>query len=148
LQELGVPFAVGGSERADELLVEYRFDPKSGRRHHVFLLIDAQNAEVRVRERTNARGATPIDEDERNMRSIGEPRFDPTRPDAQKVWGRVAQTSILEPEQLAAVPLTLHPDRVELPSDYVQRIDTDRMVYVLCAVVTRSGFTWQPLFFG
>jgi hypothetical protein len=127
-------------------VVEYRFAPETGRRHHVFLHVDAQRGQVRVRERTNARGAAPKDERERDMRSLGEPRFDPTRPDAQKVWGKVAQTSILEPQQLEAVPLILRDDRAELPPEYVRSIDTDVMIYVLCAVVTRSGYTWQPVF--
>ncbi len=146
LEQIGVPFSFVPAERPDELALEYHFPAKSERRLRVILNIDAQEGEVRVRERSNATGAAPEDQHERDMRPIGGPRFDPTRPEAQKVWMSVVQTSILEPELLSAVPLTLREDRAELPAEYAHGLDSKQMIYVLCAVVTKSGYTWQPVF--
>jgi hypothetical protein len=148
LGALEVPFFIGGETRDDALVATYHLDANNTRVLRVFLAIDPARREVRVRERIQASGAPPKDAHERSMRPAAGPYFDPSRPQAQKLSGRVAQSSIIEPQQLAAVPLPLEGDRELLPSDYARALDPERMLHLLCALVTRSGFHWQPGFFG
>ena len=84
------------------------------------------------------------------MRAPLEPRFDPSRPNAQSVSGRVVQTTLITPEDLAKVQITLDGSRVRVSSQASDPSvkDEDRMMHILCAVVVRSGYAWQPVLFG
>lgn len=82
------------------------------------------------------------------MRGPGESSYDPTRPTTKSVSGTAIQTTLIVPSQLAQVPLRLEGNRVAVPEDFVRALDGDGMVTLLCAVVTQSGWRWQPVFMG
>ena len=77
------------------------------------------------------------------MRSLGDSPFDPSRPDAQKMSGRSIQTTLIVPDQLAAVELAWAGGQVQLLSP--APTEPEAIVTVLCALVTRSGYAWQPV---
>lgn len=143
----GAPIRIAPGE-ANELVVYYAYPAGADRSHQARLLIRAENREVRVKERLSANAARPVDDHERSMRSPGDPAFDPTRPDATSVTNTVAQTTTIDPKKLAAVPVSLLGNSVDLPREYAAQLDGDGMITLLCAVVTRSGWNWQPVFFG
>ena len=148
LNAAAAPFEVTNGSGHVDLVVAYRFSADAHRSHHVLLKLDTARREVRVRERTGASGARPITADEASMRGPADPFFDPTRPNATHVWGKTAQTTQIEREKLSAVPLRFQGQEARVPPDFAAAIDGDGMVTVLCAVVTRSGWRWQPVFFG
>ncbi len=116
------------------------------RSHRIALAIDERRREVGVREYLGASGAAPRDRNERSMRGPGDPYFDPTRPDAQRVWARTWQATMVVPEELAAA-------RIEFSREGLARAElseavADRAVTLLAAIVTRSGFAWQPRLLG
>jgi hypothetical protein len=116
-----------------------------GRTHVVTLRIDAERHEVTVLERLQADGAAPLDADEASMRAPGEPVLDASRPDAQRVWLRTVQTTMLDDERLAAAPVALAGDRVRWSGMESRTLaDTDALMACLAAIVVRSGWTWQP----
>ena len=78
------------------------------------------------------------------MGDFGESAFDATRPDAQRVWSSTWQATMIEPARLAGVPLQLHAAGVLVPASYLDSLDGEGVLTVLCAVVTRSGWRWQP----
>ena len=81
------------------------------------------------------------------MRTLGEPICDPTRPQAQRISSRVAQATMIDPARLQATRLYLHDDHAEPAPQAVSATasDPDAVVTLLCALVTRSGYAWQPL---
>ena len=144
LADAQVPADVTPGQGAGEWLVELRFGPGVPRSHRVRLLIDEPARRVRVRERLAARGAAPQDADEASLRSIGDTWFDPSRPQAQRVSGITLQASMIEPSRLAATCLALDGGRVTLLAPAAADLDADGVVSVLAALVTRSGYGWQP----
>ena len=148
LNAASAPFEVADSSGDVDVVVSYRYDADARRSYHVLLNLDAARRQVRVRERTGAAGARPITAEEASMRSPGDPFRDPTRPKAQRIWGKNAQTTQIDRQRLAAVPLQFRAQRVDLAGDYAAGLDGEGMVTVLCALVTRSGWRWQPVFFG
>lgn len=146
LNEIGGPLVVSSSS-ANELTALYRFRSPN-RSYRVLLNLDAATHQVRVRERTSADGARPETEAERSMRGPGDPYFDPTRPEARRVSETTAQVTPIKRQQLKATPASLHDRVVEVPSEFAASLDPDGMLTLLCAVATRSGWTWQPGFFG
>lgn len=127
-----------------------RIDASPGRRrtHHITLHIDARRGCVRVHEKLGINGDAPQNADEASMRSPGDDWFDPTRQDARKVWSSAVQATMIVPSRLAAVPLQLHLCHAELPADYAAALDGEGVLTALCALVTRSGWPWQPRMFG
>lgn len=81
------------------------------------------------------------------MRGPANPWFDPTRPSAGQVSGKTVQTRMIDAQRLAAVPLRIAGSAVELSAVDARGLDDDGLVTLLCAVVTRSGWHWQPAFF-
>ena len=137
-------------------------DPAEPEREHLVLLeVDETSHCVTVRERLRASGAAPRTESEASMRGPGGPLFDPTRPDAQWLSGRVAQTTIVEPAELAGVQLQWGfggvVTAVVLPpvaqgseqegQSHLVRDEAQAWLTLLAAVVTRSGYTWKPTMF-
>ena len=147
LSTAGVPFVLAQGEPAGEWIAALRQPESQQRSHWVILRIDEAAHTVRVRERLGARGATPRDADEASLPGIGEPDFDPTRPDAQRLRSWQAQTTMIDPARLASTRLSLDGDRAVPAPDAVSAAaaDTDAIVTLLCALVTRSGYAWQPL---
>jgi len=142
------PFDI--TELAAEGSQALRIDASPGRRrsHHITLHIDTRRGCVRVHEKLGINGDAPHDADEASMRSPGDDWFDPTRPDARKVWSSSVQATMIVPSRLAAVPLQLHPRHAELPANYAATLDGEGVLTALCALVTRSGWQWQPRMFG
>jgi hypothetical protein len=98
-----------------------------------------------VRERLGASGAAPRDADEAGMRGIGEATIDRTRPAAQRISSRVAQTSMTDPARLQGTRLVLRDGTAEPSPQALTTKNPDEPVTLLCALVTRSGYAWQPL---
>lgn len=146
LAALGLPLRVSPGPTANEWVVDLHADAQPDRHHRVLLSIDPEAACVRVRERLGASGAAPRDADEASMRTIGDPAFDPTRPQATRVWARVAQATMVEPHRMEAVNLRWSPEGVAA-ADAGAR-DAESLVTLLAALVTRSGWRWQPLLFA
>ena len=148
LNAASVPFEVANESGDVDIVVSFRYTEEARRSHHALLKFDTARREVRVRERTGASGARPINADEASMRSIGDRYYDPTRPNAKRIWGTTAQMTQIDKQRLAGVPLQFRGQRAELAADYAADLDGEGMVTVLCALVTRSGWRWQPVFFG
>jgi hypothetical protein len=146
LAAAGVPIDVAAGAAPGEWSVGLRL-AEAARTHRVLLQIDERTHTVRVRERLAASGAAPRDADEASMRGVGERAIDPTRPDAQQVSSRVAQTSMIDSARLQATRLVLREGRAEPAAKAMSgaAADADEIVTLLCALVTRSGYAWQPL---
>jgi hypothetical protein len=146
LAAAGVPFTVDAGAHAGEWTVALRL-AEAERSHRVLLKIDEPGRTVRVRERLGASGATPCNCDESSMRTVGDAACDPTRPQAQRISSRVAQATMIDPARLQATRLLLRDGQAEPAPDAVTATasDPDAVVTLLCALVTRSGYTWQPL---
>jgi hypothetical protein len=114
------------------------------RSHRIALALDAARREVGVTERIGVHGDRPRDAAEASLRSPGEAAFDPGRPDADRVWQTTWQATMIDPVRLAAVPLQPLALHAELPPAYAATLDGEGVVTALCALVTRSGWHWQP----
>ena len=112
--------------------------------HRIVLVLDERRREVRVSERLGAHGARPRDADEASLRSLGDAAFDPSRPDADRVWQTTWQATMIDPLRLDAVPLRPLGLHAELPRAYAAALDGEGVLTALCALVTRSGWHWQP----
>lgn len=123
------------------LVFELLASSTQGRHHRVLLDLLAAAGEVRVREELRASAAPPAGADEASLRGPGDAPMEAGRPEAAAVWHAVRQTSMFEPEQIAAVPLRLEGDRVHGAEALGPG---DGVLLALCAVVTRSGWAWQP----
>jgi len=132
----GSPFAVSACDELHAWQIDLALDDDA-RTHRVLLDLDSTAKLVRVRERIGARGARPRDADEASMRSLCDPAFDGTRPDAQIIHARTAQTTMIDPQRLARID-----------EQRIVRADAEELVTLLCAIVTRCGWTWQPVMFG
>lgn len=147
LAKAGVPFDLVRGEAEGVWVAQLHLRANEDRSHRVIFDIDETAMTVHVRERLGASGAAPVDAGEASLRSIGDPAFEPARPDAQRVWSFHAQTTMIVPAQLAATRLTLRDALAEPGPDAVvaTTADADALVTLLCALVTRSGYAWQPL---
>jgi len=122
--------------------------PSPRRTHHITLRIDAHRGRVLVHEKLGINGDAPQDADEASMRGPGDDLVDAARPDAQMVWSSTRQATTVLPSRLAAVPLQLQSRHADLPSDYAASLDGEGVLTALCALVTRSGWHWQPRLLG
>lgn len=147
LGQTGVPLDVSG-EVANVVVAAVRLATGEERGHRVILNFNPARRVVRVQEKLTASGASPQDANEANMRGPGDDHFDPTRPTATRISGKTVQTRMIDPQRLAAIPLRMFGESVELPDDFTSSLAPDDTVTLLCAVVTRSGWHWQPVFFG
>jgi hypothetical protein len=155
--------------------LELRDPAMPERLHRVRLDIDAAAHHVVVRERLLSTGAVPSSADDASMRSVGDPAFEPARPQAQWLGARTAQATIVEPDELASVKLQWGFDggvaAVVLPPvmrdgsddglrdaagsqerqpqhpDGALRDEAQAWLTLLAAVVTRSGYAWRPTLF-
>lgn len=146
LNEAGLPLLVSRGPGENVLTVAYRFaDPEASSHRAILHLEPARNA-VRVRELATHRGS-PRSAEEARMQPIGV--LDPTRPSsARRVAGAQLLASTISEQELAAVELVLDGARVEVTAPRGMELDSDRMLHLLCAIVTRSGYEWRPgLFF-
>lgn len=146
LNATGAPLSVS-NPAAGEVIVVFRYRSPE-RSYRILLNLDPAKQQVRVRERASASEADPESDRELSMRSLGDPAIDPTRPDAQKVSERVAQVTQMRPAELAAMPATPEGTAVAVPAGVASALDERGVATLVCAVVTRSGWFWQPAFFG
>ena len=146
LAAAGVPFSVSADAKPGEWTVTLRL-AEAERSHRVLLKIDEPRRTVRVRERLGASGAKPCNCDEASMRTLGDPICDPTRPQAQRISSRVAQATMIDPARLQATRLALLDGKAEPAPQALTATaaDPDAVITLLCALVTRSGYAWQPL---
>jgi hypothetical protein len=147
LNALGAPFGVTNLAEG-EVLVSLRLASGGARGHQVKLRLRPRQRLVQVREKLSANMARPSSAEEASMRGAADSYFDPTRPSASRVSGTTLQTSMIDPQKLAAMPLRMFGQKVELPDGYGEALGPDAIVTLLCAVVTGSGWRWQPVFFG
>ena len=149
LAAAGVPFEMTSGAAPGEWALALG-EAEAERSHRVLLNLDERARTVRVRERLGASGAKPRAADEASLRGIGESAVDPTRPEAQRLSSRTAQAQMIDPARLHAMRLVLAEGEAELaPETLAASVkDPDALVTLLCAVVTRSGWAWQPLLFG
>lgn len=134
---------------ADTVQVTYRMSAR--RVHHIRMRLDAAKQRVLVVEKLGVDGDAPCDASEARMHDlgdVGESAFDASRPDAQRVWSSTWQATMIEPHRLAAVPLQLLAARAQFPAAYLASLDGEGVLTALCAVVTRSGWHWQPRLTG
>jgi hypothetical protein len=144
LQRGGAPLRLD-PESPDQQLVLYL--PSAARRfHRLTLHVDEPARIIRVRETEGAAGAAPRDAAEADMRGLGELGIDPTRPKARSVWAATIQTTIIDRARLDALELRFEGDDVQMTGATVASLDATALIHVICAVVTRSGFDWQPVF--
>ncbi|WP_457419210.1 hypothetical protein [Roseateles sp. P5_E7] len=122
--------------------------PSPRRSHHITLHIDAQRGCVLVHEKLGIDGDAPQDADEASMRGPGDDLADAARPDAEMVWSSTRQATMVVPSRLATVPLQLQSRHADLPAGYAASLDGEGVLTALCALVTRSGWRWQPRLFG
>lgn len=146
LNATGAPLHVS-SPTANELIVVFQY-PVPDRSYRILLNLDSSAQQVRVRERASSNLATPLTPREKSMRAPGQPALDPTRPQAQKVSELVAQVTIIRPGDLAATQVAWQGTDVAVPAGFAAALDERGVVTLVCAVVTRSGWQWQPAFFG
>jgi len=138
------PFAITAADGTAALLVDASPSPR--RRQHITLRLDA--GRVLVHEKLSIDGDAPQDADEASLRGPGDGLVDAARPDAQQLWSATLQATMVQPALLAAVPLRLRPRQAELPHGYAAALDGEGVLTALCAVVTRSGWHWQPRLLG
>ncbi len=119
-----------------------------GRTHHITLHINARHRQVRVQETQALHGDAPLDDDGAGLRGAGDDGTAPTRPDARQLWSLALQTTLVQPSRLADVPLRLRSCQAELPPGYALALDGEDVLTALCALVTRSGWHWQPHLLG
>jgi hypothetical protein len=146
LPATGLPCTVA-REPTHLLTVDYHCAPGVARSLRFMLELDPVRHTVHVREREGASGAAPRDAAEADMRPIGSVGIDPTRPNAQAVYGTTTNTTILEPDRLAALPIALTGEHASLPEAFARAADGTQLAYVLAAVVSRSGWAYQPILF-
>jgi hypothetical protein len=103
---------------------------------------------VLVHEKLSIDDDAPQDADEASLRDPGDDLVDAARPDADRLWSATLQATMVQPALLAAVPLRLRARQAELPPAYAAALDGEGVLTALCAVVTRSGWHWQPRLLG
>jgi len=145
LSDAGAPCTTSRTASGD-LTIDYMFPEGVARAHRLTLRVEGPKRMVRVREQLGVSGDAPRSGAEADMRGGGDLGIDPTRPQARQVWLRSAATTVIEPDHLKRVSLAFANERVRLHADDPSSMDADRLVHLVCAVVTRSGFTWQPVF--
>jgi len=130
-----------------ELVIDYAFPDDARRSHRFTLALDERRRVVHATEQEGSRGASPRDAAEADMRSPGTVGIDPARPPARQVHGTSRLATFLEPARLAAVPLRIAGMGVELPEAWAREVEAEDLAYVLGALVSRSGWTFQPVLF-
>jgi hypothetical protein len=146
LPTLGLP--IGTAADGEGRAVRLRWTPPNepGRQHVVTLWLDASRHEAIVTERVRADDAAPANADERSMRdSLADEAFDPTRPDAQRVWLRVAQTTLLDDARLDAAPVASIGERLVWRGPSPPALaDSNTLMACLAVLVLEAGWAWRP----
>lgn len=145
LPALGLPLDLHADPARQRLQLAWTPDDATQQRHHVTLQLQPQATQVEVLEQLRGDGAAPADAEQASMRSIGDPAFEPTRPDARKVWLRTVQSTMLDAERLAAAPVALVGDQLVWRGPPQRTLpDTDTLMACLAVIVLQSGWGWAP----
>lgn len=148
------PDAVDDTALEMHLDVHLAVETDGTRWHTVRLVLDKARHEARVREDLGARGARPQDASGASLRGPAEPYFDPARPQARWISGRVRQATMIEPALLDALSRSsaVRTDGAGLPEGdpailaaMTPDARSEHIVSLLAAVVTAAGWTWQPV---
>jgi hypothetical protein len=126
-----------------EWLLDHTPPGEGTRLYRVLLNIDPLRCEVQVREREGVSGAAPRSAEEACMRSVGDDTVDAARPTAQRVWSQRLMATIIDPQRVAAEPLQIIGSHAQFPGSIAA--DSESLLAVLAALVTRSGYAWQPV---
>jgi hypothetical protein len=132
----------------DVWTVDLFADAQPGRKHRMTLSLGAASGCVEVKEFLSVDGAAPQTARERDMRAAAEPYFDPTRPDAQAVWNRTRQSSMIDPDRFVATNVRFDGDEVRFEYPPGTTADNDAVITLFAVLVTRSGYAWAPRLFG
>lgn len=145
LPELGLPIAVQ-VKRDAAVRLSWQPANEPGRCHVVTLRLDAAAHAVAVSERLRADGAAPLTAEEATMGDgLADDAFDATRPDASRVWVRIAQTTMLDDERLAAAPVRAAGEGVVWRGEGAAALpDSDTLMACLAVIVLDSGWAWRP----
>jgi hypothetical protein len=141
---LGVQAVAGSSE---DLVLEYVHDPALPRSVRFVLSLEGSTHTLYVRELEGIGGAPPKDANEASLRSPGEPSFDPTRPDAQRIYGKSTNATSLDPARIAAIDPRIEAHGVRFGAAPEREVDAKHVAYALAAVTTRMGWGYQPILF-
>jgi hypothetical protein len=144
LPQLGARCRVTRGQSAHERVIEIEL-AEAERARRLTVAVDEPGHVLRCFELETAKGAIPRDADEASMRSPGERSYDPTRPDAQRIWNVKRQATPIEQARLAAIPLRFAQDRPQLPAGYGESLDADGIIHLLCALVISAGYDYQPV---
>lgn len=145
LPALGLPLDLHADPARQRLQFAWTPAGPAQQRHQVTLQLQPEASQVEVLEQLRADGSAPADAQQASMRSIGDPAFDPTRPDAQKVWLRTVQSTMLDAERLAAAPVALVGDQLVWRGPAQRTLpDTDALMACLAVIVVQSGWGWAP----
>lgn len=147
LNAIGGPLEASTGPAANEIIVSYRYR-STARSYRVRLELDPATREVRVRERASSDLAKPATASERSLHRVGDPLVDASRPEATSITESIAQVTPVKAQRLAATPAALLGNVVQVPPAFAAELDEEGMLTLLCAVATRSGWEWQPAFFG
>jgi hypothetical protein len=145
LPALGLPLDLHADPAHHRLQFAWSPNGVDAQRHHVTLSLQPQMTQVEVLEQLRADGTAPADAEQASMRSPGDPFFDPARPEAQKVWLRTVQSTMLDSERLAAAPVALVGDQLAWRGPALRTLpDTDTLMACLAQIVVQSGWSWAP----
>lgn len=148
LDDLGLALAFRKGARAGDVVAEFRYGGGEKRARRYTMRLDAGARIVRVREVSGVYGDAPRTAEEASMRPIGASPLDSRPyPDADRIWDVQIAATPVRAEQLAAIPLTLAGPEASWPRGVPKDLEPDALGHALAAVVTRSGWTWQPVFF-
>lgn len=145
LPSLGLPLDLHADPAQRRLQFAWTPDGVDAQRHHVTLNLQPDTMQVEVLEQLRADGAAPADAEQASMRSPGDPFFDPSRPQAQKVWLRTVQSTMLDGERLATAPVALIGEELAWRGPALRTLpDTDTLMACLAHIVVQSGWSWAP----
>ncbi len=146
----GLPWRLARGQVSHQWVLDSRAADDQSRFHRVLLNIDPLRCEVQVRGRLGASGAAPQDADKASLRGPGGDAIDAARPNAQRgwsrgwsrVWSRRLQATIVDGDRLAATRLDIMAGHAQAETGAAA--DAQSLLTLLAALVTRSGYAWQP----
>lgn len=145
LPSLGLPLDLHADPAHRRLQFAWTPGGPDTQRHHVTLNLQPDTMQVEVLEQLRADGAAPADAGQASMRAPGDPFFDPSRPEAQKVWLRTVQSTMLDQQRLAAAPVALVGEQLAWRGPALRTLpDTDALMACLAHIVVQSGWSWAP----
>jgi hypothetical protein len=135
------------SDKRDRLVLEFVADGDEQAVHDFVLELAARARVVHVIERESYSGA-PRSPEEAEMRAGGEVAVDPTRPKARWVGSITRSITYVDPARLEELGVTFVGTRAVLRNAPPIELNANHVAYALAAVITRSGYAYQPILFA